>query len=762
MRNGLITMSAITGKPARKDIASYVTELCDNGIKEIMLYPRSGCEIEYLSEEWFDTIGVFLCTAKRLDMSIWLYDEFNWPSGDAGGRVSAKEKLRLKAIVTKGDEKGKISSYSRHNKNIFGEKYFPNLLSEEAVDLFIELTHEEYYKRFEKYFGSTIKGFFTDEPSVGYCSGEFSIPYYDELDADYKREYGASFFDSFEDVDFYKNSMSLISKRFNNCFIKKLKDWCESHGVLLTGHLMGDTEPYSATLYNGDYLKCVSSLSLPGVDEIVTGISSSYTLSIFGNAEYASNKNGAMAELFALGPCDLSYKTRRCMLYLASCFKINHYFLATSPMDMRGNMILSDYFSIFTSDQPDFDGMRLLAIEAEKACIFAEKDFKADVYIRYPTGICARRITERLDTLPFLKLLGALTENQIQWKYISDEVVDDAPVIKFDESFEPMINGKHFSIDSVCERINKKITVTDISGNTPKGIFVRKFLDGTTVVINRGGVPQTCIVDGEKAFLDKEDVFVNVYKEYSCGNEVPFEVEYTIDYKNDNIIRLMYINSQKRADISTEFDTLVSFAVRQGAFVSVDEEAVFTENKAERLPHGLECLYKESEKITLKKGSHVTESGNDFKYMPSVFVTGDFAARVHSGEICSIVLDKRKKKYLVGEKFNDYGRVEFFARVEIPKEAVGIKLCGTSLFTQVFFNDTLVGEGIYSYEFPLGKYSDTAELKIVQYSSLAPVFGDVGYYDKNSNDIGWKNTPSPKDTLFGFDKICWVLKGEIC
>ncbi len=87
MKSPLITMTAITGKPSKGYIHNYMKSLKDNGIEQAMLYPRSGCEIVYLSEEWFDTIGHFIQSAKDLDMCIWLYDDFNWPSGDAGAEL---------------------------------------------------------------------------------------------------------------------------------------------------------------------------------------------------------------------------------------------------------------------------------------------------------------------------------------------------------------------------------------------------------------------------------------------------------------------------------------------------------------------------------------------------------------------------------------------------------------------------------------------------------------------------------------------------
>ena len=91
--SSLITMSAITGKPNTEKIHSYLKDLKENGIDEFLLYPRSGCEIEYLSNEWFDTVEKFVNSALILNMKMWLYDDFNWPSGDAGGKVTANEKI---------------------------------------------------------------------------------------------------------------------------------------------------------------------------------------------------------------------------------------------------------------------------------------------------------------------------------------------------------------------------------------------------------------------------------------------------------------------------------------------------------------------------------------------------------------------------------------------------------------------------------------------------------------------------------------------
>ena len=125
MKNSLITFSAIVGKPTKQECFDYLYSLKDNGINAAMLYPRSGCEIEYLSEEWFTTIEHLICAAKDLDMEIWLYDDFNWPSGDACGKVTETEKFRSKSIFTEVEYIGQTSTSSKHNTTVFYERLFP-------------------------------------------------------------------------------------------------------------------------------------------------------------------------------------------------------------------------------------------------------------------------------------------------------------------------------------------------------------------------------------------------------------------------------------------------------------------------------------------------------------------------------------------------------------------------------------------------------------------------------------------------------------
>ena len=752
MRCPFITMSAITGKPTKDEIFSYMHSLKSGGIEQAMLYPRSGCEIEYLSEEWFECVGNFIDAAKKLDMLIWLYDDFNWPSGDAGGRVTAIPEFRLQAIATIGENAGQISVKSRHNAGLFGEKFFPNLLCERAVDYFIECTHEEYFKRFGADFGTTVVGMFTDEPSIGYCTHDEYIPYYDEIREDYLKLCGRDFDSDMRSQHsmFYHDAMTVISNKFKYSYLDKISSWCKEHGLLMTGHFMCDNNPIDGVKHNGNSLKNLCSFSVPGIDEIYTDFSDVCEMSLFAMAEYASGKNGAMAELFALGPCDMSYAKKRAMLYFAACHKIDHYFLAISHFDMRGNALVKDYFNTFSADQPDFEAVSELSREAKNAALIAKKDFCADVYIRFPFSSSASNIAKRVNTIPFLSVINELTENQIQWKYICDEKVN-APIIELSSDLEITLDGEPFDIS----KIKVKPLVTDLDGNVPEGIFVRRFNDGSFIVLNLFSWDNEFIIGEDTVTLKEHDVYFSDGKKLP-KNEKAVHPVFKMSYKNANIARTMHLDSGSPAEIFCQRDTVVSFAIRNGADAYLNGEKIDCQDDASSLPNGMKKLYSASRPVLLKKGANTVSATNDLKYLPSVLIIGDFECEYIGCDVCLNLLRPRTKNYNCADYVYGYGEVEFSTEICIPAGTNEIEICGTDLLTKVYINDTFLGKKAFSpYVFPVEPLENdtTATLKIVQYSSLAPIFGDTDFWDENVKSCGWRGTPSTTNKSFGFFSI---------
>ena len=181
-------------------------------------------------------------------------------------------------------------------------------------------------------------------------------------------------------------------------------------------------------------------------------------------------------------------------------------------------MNITDYFNNFNTDVPDFGSTRLLSEEAKKASELAKKDFTPKIYIRYPTEICAKHLHDELNLMRFFKLVNTLTYNQIQWKYADNtDNFTDAPTLEFTEELEYVLDGNKITLEEILEKFRVTPVVTNLNGKTEEGIFVRKYDDGTTVVLNLYAEKGIYLVNNKKVFLDDNAVLVFDTAQKTCA-----------------------------------------------------------------------------------------------------------------------------------------------------------------------------------------------------------------------------------------------------
>lgn len=92
------------------EIKRQIHEMADKGIGGFFIHPRQGLTVPYLSKEWFYKVSVAVEEAKKENLEVWLYDEYPYPSGAAGGEVvlnhpdvAAKE-LKVKILDIAGPD----------------------------------------------------------------------------------------------------------------------------------------------------------------------------------------------------------------------------------------------------------------------------------------------------------------------------------------------------------------------------------------------------------------------------------------------------------------------------------------------------------------------------------------------------------------------------------------------------------------------------------------------------------------------------------
>ena len=157
-----------------------------------------------------------------------------------------------------------------------------DMLNPEAIDLFIEEVYQPHYDRFAKYFGSTLLGFFSDEPNFQNNSryGFFAesgvpfthYPWNDKLkDMIDTKNLPGLWFDIENVSDEMRYSyMDTISAEYQRNFGDKLGKWCHEHGIMYIGHIIEDNHVHAQTCSGpGHYFRGLNGQDMSGVDVVL-------------------------------------------------------------------------------------------------------------------------------------------------------------------------------------------------------------------------------------------------------------------------------------------------------------------------------------------------------------------------------------------------------------------------------------------------------------------------------------------------------------
>lgn len=275
----------------KEEIKNQLIDFSKGRFSGVVIHARAGLRIEYLSDEWFDYFEYAVEQARQLGIDVWIYDEDGWPSGFAGGKVNSLGKdyqsKTLFFTTEPEDAQNILTAYRITDKGyiripscevkrgdlICAFKITPNyvdLLSYNVVKKFIEITHEEYKKRMGKYFGTVIKGVFTDEPQVS------NLPYSPAIVNAWKEKYGTDLLDDLymlavndgEYKEFRVRYRKLISELLFNSFTSQISNWCEQNNLLFTGHFATEDGLAQQMSSNCGVMYQYTAMSMPGIDHL--------------------------------------------------------------------------------------------------------------------------------------------------------------------------------------------------------------------------------------------------------------------------------------------------------------------------------------------------------------------------------------------------------------------------------------------------------------------------------------------------------------
>jgi len=374
---------AWNGKLEKEELLRQIRVFREMGLGGFHMHVRTGMDTPYLTEEFMDFIRFCVEAAKDEKMLAWLYDEDRWPSGTAGGSVTKgkKENARKSLLLTtepyapdrphravkpepgRGQESmrqdngdllavydiclngdGTLKSARRIGEDDpaqgvkwyaymeyacadpwFNNQAYVDTLRGEAIDQFIENTHEVYYRGVGADFGGVIPAIFTDEPqftpkSALSFAGEQKdvfLPWTYALPELYREKYGAELLDCIPELlwELPEGRLSPVRWQFQNLltdlfvetYCAKIGSWCVNHGLALTGHVMSEQTLESQTMAVGDAMRCYRQFGIPGID-MLCDFHEYTTAKQTQSIVRQTGKEGMLSELYGVTGWDYDFR----------------------------------------------------------------------------------------------------------------------------------------------------------------------------------------------------------------------------------------------------------------------------------------------------------------------------------------------------------------------------------------------------------------------------------------------------------------------
>lgn len=285
--------------------------------------PCPGTEPAYLSDEYFERYADILDVSEKQGTQVILYDDIDFPSGSAGGRLckeypqyackylvkeerlvkggqtinwQRKDTMSVLAAVSALNEQTRkvldLEPYMERNtlkwkvpdgewRVIFfncvvdrssSHGHLVDYMQPEAVSRLLEMTYGEYDKRFSRYFGNVITKTFFDDVGFVHLENTWTTAITDIFREKYGKNpalyYPALFYDIGPEtgaarVAFYDIRSELMAEGY----VKQVSEWSGKRHLSSMGHPPENYSPNSVVA-NGDILKYYRHVQIPLLDAI--------------------------------------------------------------------------------------------------------------------------------------------------------------------------------------------------------------------------------------------------------------------------------------------------------------------------------------------------------------------------------------------------------------------------------------------------------------------------------------------------------------
>ncbi len=363
------------GKLEEEELYRQVDVIKEMGFGGYFMHSRTGLETEYLGDEWFELTNKCADYGQKAGLESWLYDEDRWPSGSAGGMVTKEEKYRAmfmemnyltedawkawqpdenvigayacrigtdeegclngifsgKRMLQAGDDlaEGETAIEFRTRYSVCNDNYngycYVNTMHKEAIEKYIQLTHEKYREKCGDKFGREIMGIFTDEPHRGgvftnFAEGEVNAaPYTPDLFPEFEKRFGYSLKENLPELflrtaegemsKITRDYFELCQELFQERFAIPIQDWCRENKLIFTGHVLHEDSLCCQAIMQGSLMRFYEYMDYPGIDLLSEGNKCYWVAKQISSVARQLDKEWVLSELYGCTGWQMNFES---------------------------------------------------------------------------------------------------------------------------------------------------------------------------------------------------------------------------------------------------------------------------------------------------------------------------------------------------------------------------------------------------------------------------------------------------------------------
>ena len=504
-----------------EELSRQIRIMRQMGFGGFFMHSRTGLDIPYLSEKWFELVEHCVKEAEKLGMEAWLYDEDRWPSGSAGGFLTSKPEHRRKYLIMKelegqGELKDCLAAFTgclngdnlcnvkRVNNVEATERFkkekififkqeeppliswyngytYPDTLNHETIKEFIKITHEKYREHLGKYFGKTVPGIFTDEPTHGpkLLAGDLEqknpgMPWTPELPEIFKKRYGYDLLDHLPELFYDLESQEVSQARYHyhdcvtflfvDAFARQTGEWCRNNNISFTGHILDESPLSRQAATVGSCMRFYEHMQIPGMDILTQHKREFDTAKQISSAARQFGARWRLSETYGCTGWGFSFAGHKAVGDWQTVLGINlrchhllHYTLeGFAKRDYPGSIFYqSPWWQYYSHVEDYFSRIHVLMTRGEEIRDLLVIHPIESMWLKCRTGWENSKEIKQLDK-QLMEMRDILLENNIDFDYVDEEILSRHGKVK-------LVNGNGNAKLFVAKADYKAVLVPPLS-----------------------------------------------------------------------------------------------------------------------------------------------------------------------------------------------------------------------------------------------------------------------------------------------------------